>query len=498
MQQLCIPSHCLGIEKDGEVHETLFVGRIDPAVDLRLELSDAASPVGVGHHDLSGTLGIAELEQRFTDPLHVGDEELHVDAVSDDQGVVLVGADDLLPPPFAPHHQQSALATALLGHDHLEEPGEDFVVDLRDQFGDVAGLEPLGVEAPHNRQVAQARLFELLDAAGPLDLDGDQVGVVGEVAQDIDLLQDADQFPLFRYPQPLDVLPDEGQVGVEEKVLFVDGQHRKVRHRPHRRFRVEGPLRQHPLDVAVGDDPVALLPFDDDFAAPHLHRASGRFRQGGLRGDQAGGMPIALAHLDGHPVSHARIELPSFEVFDPLHDIHQIEATEFFAPLEELHEALPVDLVTDQILTHHIVPVAAPLQQGVGVEAVLLPVDPHHRIVFVQDLHLPLDDDIESSRLLTANRQRAFGRVEGDVDLFGKFIEEFVGEFVERMDGAEEGFLVVEAQYISLLLVYWSIGYWGAPSENRKTSVSLFLRLATCDCAVGASGNQYTNISIYQ
>ena len=181
-----------GIVEDRHVHQRLLVRRGDPGADLLAPGRERAPPGGVAHHDAAWTGRIADGEQTVGEFLRDPVQALAFEAVAQDQPVVLIGAQDLVGAALAAHHDQAGIGDQFGRRHHAVQLGGDAAAQLGHQLRDVGDLGAVAVQ--HLDQFGQlgARPVQILDRARARDLHRDDMRLAGHEAQQIDLLQHAD------------------------------------------------------------------------------------------------------------------------------------------------------------------------------------------------------------------------------------------------------------------------------------------------------------------
>ena len=171
-----------------------------------------------------------------------------------DEPVVLVGAEGLLAAPFAAHHDEATGLPDRCRRDQREQLGVQVAVEIGDDLADDVDLHPLTAKRPDLRVDLARRLREFRDGRGAVDAPRDQLRIAGEKAQEVDVLEDADELAVRcdRHP-PLVVLGHLEKRGRDEIVLR-DADDRPVRERADRAFDRPTVHDRRVQEVGAGQD----------------------------------------------------------------------------------------------------------------------------------------------------------------------------------------------------------------------------------------------------
>ncbi|MNO86754.1 hypothetical protein D3C76_781630 [compost metagenome] len=231
LEQLTVAGHRPGIGEDRQAQQLLRSA-------LQLDLQQFALPVGnrlapfgaAGHHPARARR-IAELQQRRGEALHQSQSLLLRQVVGEDQGVVLVGLQQLLAAPFAAHHQQTAAAAQLWRNLHLEQPFEQLVVEGADQLHDEAQADAVAAQGGDQAVQGFRGAAQFAFGLGAGDAHRQHMGMGGEQAEHLGQVQQADHFALLAHGDALDAQAGHQDHRVEEEIAQFDAGQRTVRQR---------------------------------------------------------------------------------------------------------------------------------------------------------------------------------------------------------------------------------------------------------------------------
>ena len=85
---------------------------------------------------------------------------------------------------------------------------------------DVADLDAFGVQIADDIDQIAAGPLEIILGIGPINLQGDQVRMIGEIAQQIDVFKDAMNGAAFADHQPVDIVAGHSQQGVKQEIIL--------------------------------------------------------------------------------------------------------------------------------------------------------------------------------------------------------------------------------------------------------------------------------------
>ena len=406
------------------------VRQVHPAVELILEFALRFAPQRVVDHDLPRTGRVAKFDQRFREARAGVFQIGVVEAVAQNQRVVLVGLDDLFATAFAAHHDQAAVFHQLFRGDQLPGAGKQLGVQRLHQPRQLRGFHAVAGQHAHQPVDLCGHALQGVQRVGQLDLLGNQVRVVGEIRQQVDLLQHANGLAVFGDHHALDIVAGHGQQGVEQIVARVGGHQIEVRG-----------VGQCGAGRGTGEDDVAKIAGGknaDAFARAHqnglgavaLHRLGGvqhglcaiekhrGFHTGFAHGGGEQGLQLAVARALGHGgefFGHALEEKRAKHRvgFDQPH--HQ-----FFGQRE--HQGFFVHFKTVDGL---------PGNQRAGVEGVVAVVDGDDFAIVGDFADNALDHHIQGIHRLAGGEDDVFVGVEHDINRFFHLVALTGGQHVK-------------------------------------------------------------------
>lgn len=231
-----------------------------------------------GHHP-SGTGRITELQQGRAEALHHRQGLFLRQIVGQDQGIVLVGLQQLLAASFAAHHQQAAAPAQGWRQQQFEKPFEQLLVERADQLHDEAQADTVAGQGSDQGVQGFRAAAQVAEVVGAGDAQRQDVGMGGEQAEHLGQVQQADHLAVLGDRDPLDTLARHEDHRVEQEIAQFDAGQRTMGQRPDRlqaRCAV-AEVRAH--EVGAGDDaefgPVPLQPHQQGIGAVAQLQARG-------------------------------------------------------------------------------------------------------------------------------------------------------------------------------------------------------------------------------
>ena len=133
-QQFRVAAHGVRIHEDRQIDQAIGLRQHQPLPDTSRKILHGATPGGIAQHHIARTGRIAETRQclgkTYADRGQI--VRGHI-AVSQQQRVVLVGLQKLLAPPFAAHHQQTAVLHQFRRSNQLPGLLEETAVQILNQ-----------------------------------------------------------------------------------------------------------------------------------------------------------------------------------------------------------------------------------------------------------------------------------------------------------------------------------------------------------------------------
>ena len=180
------------IEEDAEVHGAVLGRRHHPALELADEVVDRLRPLRVPHHHVARAGGKAEALERAGEAVAEALQLARVDRVRQQEPVVLVGAHGLLAAPLRPitmRQPASRIEGGAISSNSLANRRR-----LRSEVisAIASTLTPCRSSRSTWFWMSAAARGELVDAVRPVDAAGNELRVAGDQAEDVDVLEDAD------------------------------------------------------------------------------------------------------------------------------------------------------------------------------------------------------------------------------------------------------------------------------------------------------------------
>ena len=175
-------------------------------------------------------------------------------AVAKQQCVVLVGLEDLLAAAFAAHDQQAAVCDQRGRCDQRPQPGEDAGVELAHQPGDALDLQAGFVQQRDHRVDPGRRRPEVGHAGRLVDLQRDDVRVVGDEADQVELAEQAQHPVALAHEQPVHAVAHHQPQRLEQLGVRVDLDEVEAGHVAHREPLRRLGAKQRVAQVGGGED----------------------------------------------------------------------------------------------------------------------------------------------------------------------------------------------------------------------------------------------------
>ena len=242
-----------GVEEDAEVHRRVGAPLQHPDAELPDQPVQRLRPDGVADHDVARAGRKAEAVERAGEGLAEAVELRRRHRLRQQEPVVLVGAHRLLAPPLAAHQQEAALLLDRGRRQQVEQLEEQAPVEVGGDLGDLLHLHALAVQPLHLGLDVARRGGELVHAAGAVDAAGDELGVAGDQAEDVDVLQEAGPLAVPPHRDPALVVLGHQQQRLEHEVLGVHRNDVEMADVPHRRLERHPPQHRRLGEVHAGD-----------------------------------------------------------------------------------------------------------------------------------------------------------------------------------------------------------------------------------------------------
>ena len=390
----------MGVHEDRQVHEVVPARLPHPLAQRGGKVLRGAPPGRVAEHDAAGAWRVAEHAQcrrkAFADGRQISGRFV---AVAQDEAVVLVGLEQLLAPAFTAHHEQAAVGHQVGRCNELPGPlkqaGVELLHEPRNQ------LHPRATAKQQCDHLGDLRCGrgETVQVTRLLDLQGHDVRLVGEVAEQIQRLQHAQHLAALFHHQPVDAVAQHGGHGVAQQLGRADFDQRVARPVAHRHG-LQGPPVQNGL-LQQGAAENALAP---------AHRVQHHHAGGALLAHQPHhaqdvSRRIDAVHRAQEGFAHAREAqrrqlarlLALCQHAELVAQVGEQQRAKGGVAGNQLDHRLPSELVGHHFLRRHKAAADAPGHQAAPVKAIVWPQRGHH-LALVHLLHVAFDDDEQVRR----------------------------------------------------------------------------------------------------
>jgi len=124
----------------------------------------------------------------------------------------------LLAPPFAAHHEQAAVGYQVRGRNELPGAFEQFGIQLLHQAGNHVDVGAAAVQQRNQACDLRGGRLEAGHIPGILDLDVDEVGMVGQKTEQVQGFQHAGNVLALGHHHPVYLVPDHDGQGIAQLV----------------------------------------------------------------------------------------------------------------------------------------------------------------------------------------------------------------------------------------------------------------------------------------
>ena len=355
-------------------------------------------------------------------------------AIRQDQGVVLIGFLDLLAAPLRAQHQQAHLLLYLGGDHQGEGLGDQLLVDGGDELHQKQGMDPLGKQGADELLLLPGHCLQGRLAVCPGDAQGQHMGVGGEESQHLGQVQ----YPRHLLPlpddQPLDAVAGHQQQGVEQiAALCQADQRRRGQHRQRRR---QGqPLEGQGMEqgLAGGEAQAAVSGgIEQAICAPAGHGFAGG-KQTGLAVQLQGRLQVA--GVDAGQDEFRQVLLPELAAALLLSLTLGQGGGEIVCEggvrVAQPQEGVAGDQLAESVLQGAETMAAAAVELGAHIEHV-----PHaivaEGLMGPRLFHRALDDEVEAGGLIPGLLHRLAGAKVADAEALA---EPFTGRLAQAVKG---------------------------------------------------------------
>ncbi len=181
-------------------------------------------------------------------------------AVAQQQRVVLVGLDQLLAAALAAHHQQATVGDEVGRRDQAPQAREQAPVELADQARDAFDLDAAIVQQRQHGVDAFGGCLQLGHRAGIVDLQRDDVRMVGDEADQVQLAEQAQHPGVTRaiaHQQPVHAVAHHQPQRLEQLGIGMDLDQVELRHLAHGQHGRRHVAQQRIAQIGGGEDPQA-------------------------------------------------------------------------------------------------------------------------------------------------------------------------------------------------------------------------------------------------
>ena len=465
LQQAGVATDRMGIQEDRQVHQRRRGGHHQPFTHLPCKGAGGLAPLRVAEHDVPGARRVTKTLQGFRKPGADGLQVVTLKAVAQHQCVVLVGLQQLLAPAFAAHHKQATVGHQC-GRCHqrprpLEQPAVQLAHLCRDHV-DTCATPVKQANQPGDLRGGCLQGGQVLCAE---DLHPDEIGVVGQEAEQIQRLQNAvDVLPLGHH-HPVHLVAQHHGQGLPHRVGWPHGDQVKVGQFPHRQLVERGAVQDGALQCGGGEDAhtgrraVAV-------AHQHVHGTFG-LEQAHHRDNIGGGVHAVCGPHKGlvHPRHAQRLQLvlavPLGQSTEFVREVGKQERAKGGVGRDQLADGLLLQRVGHNLLTGHEAAADLARHQRAAVEAIVGAVGGHH-LAAVELLHEAFDDDKQVGGGGVQVQHRLVGPEIGDVHMVAHQLLLGRAQAVERggrkIEGVRHG---------------WRSGVCSAPIQRRRPCATL-------------------------
>ena len=280
-----------------------------PAVQASAPLRIGHAPMRVGDHHAARARRVADVAHPAGEGGHRFVQLRPVPAVGNDQGVVLIGLEQLLAAAFAAEYQQAGVLPCFRWQQQLEQPRHDPAVERADQFHQRRHARALRVQGAHQPGHAARGVGHVVQGAGARQSQGDEVRVAGVVRQHFGHAEGADDGLAVAHGDALDMALRHRRQGLEQHVAGLLRHQRPAGQRADRRVQRQARTGQRVQQIGARDDAGIGMRWIVHQQAIHalLAQARAGLADAGGRRHAHGGGEMRRTHLRHHQFGQFRI-----------------------------------------------------------------------------------------------------------------------------------------------------------------------------------------------